>query len=150
MNLKAHTNLKTRVWRINTYILHPFMCRRSTLYFITNSSLMQVHMMTRGPSRGVPATCSRSCRGRFSNCVASCTSPLSLARSRHWRIFYRHNNIRRWQPYKCRELFEWWLNCPPLSFSTILQIFWAAASFGCKLHKNSIQCIQVAWRIACM
>ena len=121
INLKIHTNQKTLIRRVNIYITSIHVSSIHIVFhykFIANASSHDDKI--RGPSRGVPATCSRSCRGRFSNCVASCTSPLSLARSWHWRIFHQHDNIHRWQIYKCRILFEWWLNDPPLSFATML------------------------------
>ena len=45
---------------------------------------------SQAPTRRCLVTCSHSCRGWFSSCVASRTSPLSLARSRHRRTFPQH------------------------------------------------------------
>ena len=118
LNLKIHTNQKTLIRRVNIYITSIHVSSIHIVFhykFIANASSHDDKI--RGPSRGVPATCSRSCRGRFSNCVASCTSPLSLARSRHWRIFPQYDSIHWWQTYKCQILFEWF---PPLTFATIL------------------------------
>ena len=104
-------------------------------------------------------TCSRSCQGRFSSCVASRTSPSSLARSRYKKTFPQHDNIHQWQTYKCQLLFEWWFFCPPFALAIILQLFWANASCGYNLRKpwgsrkHSIHTrlsLQVAWRTACM
>lgn len=63
----------------------------------------------------------------------SSVGPL-LARSRHRSIFHQHDNVRQWKSYKCQILFDWFFHCRPLSFATILQMFWAVASFSGNFH----------------
>jgi len=99
-----------------------------------NHIITCLHDKLRAPTRGYPATCSRSCRDHFSSCVTSRTCPPSLARSRHRIIIPWHHNIRSWQTYKCQLLSKWCLYCPPFPFATILEIF-RAASYGCNFRK---------------
>ena len=135
MNLETHTNQKTCVWRVNIYITSIHMSIDPMHMSISHSKFL-LHSYSHSSSRNHiicphddkvrattlrgPATCSRSCRDRFSNCVASRTCPPLLAHSRHRRIFPQHDNSRRWQTYKYRLLFDWCLYCLPFPFTTIL------------------------------
>ena len=115
-NLKTHTNQKIRVRRINTYIrsihvtyilseyinyIHACHTLSSYILHSYSHNSSQNHIICphddklRATTLRGPATCTRSCRDRFSNCVASRTCPPLLAHSQHRRIFPQHGNSRR-------------------------------------------------------